>query len=135
MAHRIPFGRMKSMQRVYIMLGAILDESLRGEEDLARARTVQCMKAIHQYVLDQTWRTAWPLTFLEDPFSVGRQGGTEPEMEAILAYLRTQDDLRRRAGQFGEVRDQVSDAEGDPQGRQGQQRKPRVPKPKAKGQK
>ena len=94
---------------MFIMLGAILVESLRGEEDLARARTAQRMRAIRQHVLDLTWMTLWLLTFLEDPLSDGMPGGTEPEMEAPLAYLQTQGDLRRGAGQFDEASEQVSD--------------------------
>ena len=56
-------------------------------------------------------------------------------MEAILAYLKAQDDLSPRAGQFGDVREQVSDGEGDPAGKQGQQREFKGPKAKAKGAK
>ena len=121
------------MQRVFIMLRIFLDESLKGEEDLSRASTVQRMKARPQHILDLTWRTARPLTLFEGPLSLGRQGGMEHGMKAILSYLRAQDDLRHRGRQFGDVLEQVSDAEGEVSGRQGQQRNGKAPKAKSKG--
>ena len=54
------------------------------------------MKAIHQFVLDSNWRTAWPLTFLPDPIEKRKHGGTEYELEAVLGYLKTQDELVKR---------------------------------------
>ena len=131
-AQRAFFDLMRGMQCVFIMLGAILVESLRGEGDLARARTAQCMRAIRQHVLDLTWMTLWLLTFLEDPLSDGMPGGTEPEMEAPLAYPRTRGDLRRGAGQFDEASEQVSDGGGQAEGKRGRQWNGEVPKEKVK---
>jgi hypothetical protein len=46
------------------------------------------MKAINQFVVDGSWKTVWPLTYQADPFAADRHGGTELEMQAILAYVR-----------------------------------------------
>lgn len=93
----IPFGRMKTVQRCYLMMGASLDHLLDGNLQLGAAQLVQSMKALHQFTLDSDWRAAWALTHLEDPFMPCRAGGTDLEMETILASLRTQQDLRERA--------------------------------------
>jgi hypothetical protein len=69
------------------------------------------MKSIHQYAADGSWKTAWPLTHMADPFVGDRHGGTECEMEAVLALLRTQEDLARKATGYGHNEPALSDPE------------------------
>ena len=80
----IACGKMESMQRVYIMLSEILRLQVAGDAAAVAAQTVQSMKAIHQFAVDNIWRTAWPLTFLPDPLTRRRLGGTEAEVEAVV---------------------------------------------------
>jgi hypothetical protein len=69
------------------------------------------MKSIHQYAADGSWKTAWPLTHMADPFVGDRHGGSEREMEAVLALLRTQEDLARKATGYGHHEPALSDPE------------------------
>ena len=62
-----------------------------------------------QFSLDGHWRTAWPLTFLTDPVVRRRTGATEPELEAVLGYLKTQDALRSKS--HGGLERELSDEE------------------------
>jgi hypothetical protein len=110
-AHVIPFNRMKGMQRIYLLFGEVLRLILRDESDQAAAQAVQAMKAIHQFVVDGSWKAAWPLTYQPDPFAADRHGGTELEMEAILAYIRVQDDLARKAASYAGKSNGLSDEE------------------------
>ena len=52
---------------------------------------------------------AWELTYLPNRLSVNSHGGTEVEMETILGYLRTRDDLARKSSKG--VQELLSDAE------------------------
>ena len=52
---------------------------------------------------------AWELTCLPNRVSVNSHGGTEVEMETILGYLRTRDDLARKSSKG--VQELLSDAE------------------------
>ena len=56
-------------------------------------QTIQGMKAVHQFVIDGSWKAAWPLTIIEDPIEGNNLGVTEGELEAILGMLRVKDDL------------------------------------------
>ena len=78
------------------------------EYALAEARTVQCMKATHQFSLDGSWRVAWPLTYLPDPIERAKMGATEPELEAVLGWLRVHDDIKRKTKATTNLKDIVS---------------------------
>jgi hypothetical protein len=110
-ARTIPFGKMRSMHRVYLMLGEILRLNLAGEVERSAAQTVQCMKSVHQYAADQCWESAWPITHMPGPFVSDRRGGSDREMEAVLALLRTPEDLARKATGFGHNEPALSDPE------------------------
>ena len=45
---------------------------------------------------------------MEDPFETAKHGGTELEMEAVLAFLRTRDDLVAKAAKFREPHENLS---------------------------
>ena len=92
--------RYRSVQRDFLMQGEILKHLLKGKSNIAAAQTVQNMKAIHQLSTDGTWKAAWPLTFMPDPLDRHHHGGTEMEVETILSYLKSQDDLQVKTGKL-----------------------------------
>jgi hypothetical protein len=110
-AKHINWAKYRSMWRVYVMLGEIKSYLETNQAALAEAQTVQCMKSIHQFALDGSWRVAWPLTHMTDPIDKVRHGGKEEELEAVLAYLRTQDDIKKRSQGVATAKDAVSDDE------------------------
>ena len=95
----------------------------------------QGMKCIHQFTLDQSWRAAWPLTMLEDPVSPSRVGGTEVELECVLASLKTRDHiLARTRGSAPQPLDQyLSDHQEDGGGKSQNDAGQPVDKGKGKG--
>ena len=69
------------------------------------------MKALHEFAQQGDGRTAWPLTHFPDPIQHNPLGGTEVEMECMLAVLKTKDDLKARSKAAAAprgVREQVS---------------------------
>jgi len=77
---RISWNRLKTLQRVHVILGEILRLLLLDKKDQAAAMTVQGMKSVHQCVIDQgSWRSAWLLTTLPGPCTRPRFGGGERE--------------------------------------------------------
>ena len=96
-AQSVRWGKFRSMHRVFVMLGSVQEELEKGQQNLqAEAQCVQCMKAVHQFALTGNWQGAWPYTMLQDPLSQRDHAGTEVEAEAILAMLRTREDLKKR---------------------------------------
>ena len=70
---------------------------LLGQPERAAAQTVQSLRAVHQSALDDgSWKAAWMLTYLQDPLSRERFGGTERELEVISGYLKNLDDLQAK---------------------------------------
>ena len=124
---KITWNRHKSLQKVYYLLGAILEKQLRGEPEQAAMLTVQSLRAVHQVVIDEgNWSLAWLLTGLDDPFSRRKFGGEEESLETIAAFLKASQDLERRTKTWNlnadsteqEFKGRVTDgAEGDPKGR------------------
>ena len=58
---------------------------------------MQGVKALYQFALDGgSWRTAWALTLLEDPYDRPRFAGEESELATVTGFLRAQDDLDER---------------------------------------
>lgn len=100
-ARHIQWGQYTTMLRVFVMLGGIKARMEKGRTQEAEALTVQCMKASHQFALDGSWKAAWPLTTLADPVGKVGFGGTEQEMEAVLAWIKTEEDLQKRNHKIG----------------------------------
>ncbi|CAE7407977.1 unnamed protein product, partial [Symbiodinium sp. CCMP2592] len=95
---RIPWGKQKGLQRVYFLLGAILEQQLKGNAEQAALLTTQSLRAVHQTALDGgNWNVAWMLTGLQDPFVKRKFGGEEESLETIAAYMRATQELERRA--------------------------------------
>ena len=126
----IGFHKFKSMLRMFVLLGEIERLLPAGEVDRAHAQTVQGLKAVHQFNSDGSWRAAWPLTHLPDPLLRPRNRGTEPELEAVLGYLKTQEDINRRVKGTGNVEDLVPDDDEPPKGK-GKTKKERAEAAKA----
>ena len=99
------------------------------------AQVCQCLKALHEFSNQGSWRTAWPLTMQIDPLRSHSHGGNEVEMETVLGYLRTQDDLRRRVlsnTQSRQEEDLHHPADEEAEDPDGPARRRRRPKAKAK---
>ena len=91
------------------------------------------MKAMHEFSRQGSWRSAWPLTHMVDPYDMDGHGGDDVEMEVVMSWLRTKDDLRAKVSGTARVADAVSEDEGGDD--DGEHRAPRPkpkPKPKAK---
>ncbi len=131
-AKAINFDRFKSMLRMLILFGKVeallwKAQSTDRHVQQAHVQCVQAMKAIHQFNSDADWKTAWPLTFVADPVVKRRAGASEVEMEAVLAYVKTQEDFDRRSKQLanGKMSEFLSDDDD-------QRKSARAPKAKAK---
>ena len=72
---KIGLGKYKTLIRIFVILGEIESRLVRGHRDHAHAETVPGTKAVHHFVVDGTWKTVWPLTFLPDSLERERQGG------------------------------------------------------------
>jgi len=105
----VKWKKYTSMKRVHFMFCMILELMEQDKGMQARAQVVQCLKSIQEFAKHGSWRAAWELTYLPDPLSVNSHGGTEVEMETILGYLRTRDDLARKSSKG--VQEFLSDAE------------------------
>ena len=107
------------MKRVHAMLCHMLEADMAAESKLDRLYTrslvVQCLKALHEFAQQGDWRTAWPLTHMPDPIENNQLGGSELEMECVLAVLKTKDDLleKSKASRSRAVRELVSDGEDE----------------------
>ena len=119
-ATRIPsFREMRSMHRIFVMFGSVevcLRQSQSKCKHVRRARmqTVQCMKAVHQFANDKSWRTAWLLTYLSDPLATRKPAGYEGKLEGAQGYLKTLDEIDRRTKTVNKhLRDVVSGDEGE----------------------
>ena len=120
----INFGKFKSIRRVHAMFCHVLEADMaantREEHLYVRALMIQCMKALHEFSAQGDWRTAWPLTHFPDPVNQNPLGGTELEMECVLAVLKTKDDLRQKARQSREGSGhQASNGEEEEEGPKG----------------
>ena len=99
----MPFDRFRSVGRLGYLLTEAMDfaeePGMNDKERLmvVRAMLAQGLKACHQFALDQgSWRAAWPLTMLRDPYRQTGFGGTEPELNLVAGLLKAEDDLRTR---------------------------------------
>ena len=131
----IRWGRFASVRRCDWMLCNLLETLEKGELELGKAQLVQCLKSLHEFSNNGAWKTAWPLSHMIDPMRTHIHGGNEVEMETVLGYIRTQDDLRRRVltGQHAPTDDLAAEAEELDDEQQGQRRRARgKPKPKPK---
>ena len=111
-----------SMRRMYVLFGTVLQQLKERKRKLAMAQTVQAMKSIHEFATTTKWELAWPLTFLPDPLRSKKHGGKEEEMEAILAYVRTQKELDSKTIGEGKSAKEELSGEEDRRGKKGRGR-------------
>ena len=115
----INFSKFKSMKRIHAILRHILRADMAAESKLdrlyTRALVVQCFKAFHGFAQQGDWPTSWPLKHIPDPIENNQLGGTELEMECVLAVLKTKADLLEKstASRSRAVREPVSDGEDE----------------------
>ena len=90
----------RNVGRFAFMLQEAMEELDRGRIEVAHATIALGWRACRQYALDRsTWRAAWLLTGLTDPYTGTQWGGTPEQLSKIAAYLKAQDDLKNRVGQ------------------------------------
>ena len=136
----IKWKKYGGMRRVDFMLCQVLESLEQDRPEFARAQVVQCMKCLHEFSRHGSWKASWPLTHMVDPWDLDGHGGDDVEMEVIMSWLRTKDDLRRKVDSGGAVAQSVSDHDegaGDGPAEDGEEAPPRVrpvrkPKPKPK---
>ena len=104
-----------------------------GDWRLARGQVVQCLKSLHEFSNHGSWRAAWPLSFMRDPLNRFHHGGDEAEMEVVLSWLKTQDDLKAKVIKGSKFEKEVSEEEND-EGEKGDEADPKkkATKPKKK---
>ena len=93
-----------------------------GQADVAQATAIQGFKAIHQMILDQgSWRAAWALSLLLDPYERREFGGNEAELAAVAGWLKAKADLKERvrSGTNGKDEDDEDAPTGKGGGRKG----------------
>ncbi len=103
----IRWKKFNSVRRFDWILCHVLEQLDAGQTDVARAHLVQAMKCLHEFANHGSWSAAWPHTHLVDPLKNQLNGATEPEMEAVLGYLKLEDDIKQRL--LKGTRDLVSD--------------------------
>ena len=98
---KIPWGKMKSLQRCFLLDCAVMELLETGDVTRAQALLGQSMKAKWQVALNNgNWRVAWPLTGEPDPLSRRPFAGTEAELEIASGWVKALDELQKRTGSF-----------------------------------
>ena len=93
----LPIGRFRSMGRISYALCEIMERLQLGQPEIAYATAIQLYKAIHQMLLDGgSWKVAWALTLLEDPYKGAEWGGDEAELASIAGMMKARADLQER---------------------------------------
>eukprot|EP00959_Pyramimonas_sp_CCMP1952_P318945 6673087-Pyramimonas_sp.AAC.1 len=79
----IPWGKLYGLKNTFAMLVAVLEYMDNDKFDEAHGQLVQIMKALEQVAINQgSWKAAWPLSGLVDPYSRRGFAGDEFETEA-----------------------------------------------------
>jgi hypothetical protein len=89
--------RYKSIYRRFLLFGQVERTMTAGRPHHAHMEVTQAMKCLQQFAADGHWGIAWKLVTIPDPFRSRVVGATEPELEAALAEIRVEEDLRRRS--------------------------------------
>ncbi len=111
---QVRWKKFASVKRMDWMLCHLLETLDVGDAALARAQTVQCLKALREFSNFGSWRAAWPLTHMTDPLRRYTHGGLEAETEVVLGWLRTTDDLEARVLKSSRrIVEQDSEGEGE----------------------
>lgn len=116
-ADDIGMSHVKSIHRVFLMVGHIETLLREHKYKLAHLEAVQTLKALHQFAEDSSWKAAMRYSSVPDPYHKRRLGGTEAELEAILGTLKVEEDLSKKTKNFQNNGNQgdkdKTDADGD----------------------
>ena len=129
------YAQCRSVGRCAYILTEIVELLDQGKAAEAHATSIQAWKALAQFSLDgQSWRAAWPLTGLPDPYSRKEFAGTPAELSTVAAYLKGLEALKTsiRQGSFGQGPDQVEAEKTAPSAKA--PRRPKKPKGGGKGE-
>jgi hypothetical protein len=90
----LPIGRHRTIGRITYVIAEALERFELGQPDAAWATLVQLYKALHQFLLDGgSWKAAWLLTLVEDPYGEDSFGGSNSELAVVGGHLRASADL------------------------------------------
>ena len=98
----MPFRNFRSVGKLAFLLSEIIQEAeAPGEAShrlaVVQATAVQGLKACHQFALDGgSWKAAWPLTLIPDPYAKEEFGGSPEELGAIASWLKTTAELKEK---------------------------------------
>ena len=94
---KIPWGKMKGLQRCFLLDCAVMELVETGDVTRAQALLGKSMKAKWQVALNNgNWRVAWPLTGGPDCLSRRPFSGTEAELEIASGWVRALDEPHKR---------------------------------------
>ena len=66
------------------VLAEIIEFNELGQHEVAAATAVQLYKALHQFLVDHgSWKAAWLLTLIEDPYGEDSFGGSNQELAIV----------------------------------------------------
>ena len=104
---------MAGLHRVHFHLSHVVALSLRGLHSQAEAYNIQPLRALHQVALDGgAWTTASLLLPKQDPLYKQTCGGTEEELEAIVAYTEAMKKLKTAAPAYVSDKDKKAKGKG-----------------------
>ena len=90
----LPVGRHKTIGRILFVLQEVIEYLDLGQPDIAFATVVQLFKALHQFLVDGgSWKAAWLLTLMEDPYGEEEFGGTSEELAVVGGHLKASAEL------------------------------------------
>jgi hypothetical protein len=77
--------------RMAYILQEVVELLDRGQVSQAHATAVLGWRAAHQHSLDgSSWKAAWHLTGLPDPYSPQKWGGSMQQLSAVAAYMKAE---------------------------------------------
>jgi hypothetical protein len=63
----------------------------------------QGLKAANQFAIDGgSWKAAWPMTLMKDPYKGPDFGGSELELKTITGFIKANEDLKSKLWGGGE---------------------------------
>ena len=94
---KISWGKHRLLGRAHYMELNVLKHLLKKDVEKGALQCVLNLQAYHQAMLDDgSWKVAWMLTHLTDPWKMRRFGGAEKDLELITSYVKSMDDLEKK---------------------------------------
>ena len=108
------WDKFRTVARITYILQDIIEQGETENDDVAMATANQGYKACHKFAQDGgSWKTAWEMTLLADPFPSSEFAGTEKELAIIGGKLEAEDMLAARIGNKANASATVPTAKGE----------------------